>query len=81
LLADGLEDAFLGYIQRCGQIPVAIYDQDKVIEILVDRDGMEEYEAREFLDFNLAGGWLGEGTPGLLVRCNLEDLRGLCEEQ
>ena len=28
LLADGLDAAFLGIINRCGQKPVAIYDRE-----------------------------------------------------
>jgi hypothetical protein len=34
-----------------------------MVAILVERDGMDEDEADEFLDFNCLGGYLGEHTP------------------
>jgi len=35
LLADGFESAFLGMAQRCGREPLAVYDIEKCIEILM----------------------------------------------
>lgn len=61
--ADGLDDAILGVARRCGQPDLIAYDVDKVIEILVTRDGMSHEEAVEFFDFNIEGAWLGEATP------------------
>ena len=42
LLADGFEDAFIGYVERCSQPPIAIYDREKAIDVLVA--SMEEFE-------------------------------------
>ncbi len=64
LLADGFEDALIGYVTRFGfTTPVALYDQDKCIEILMERDGMTYEGAVEFFEFNTLGAWVGEGTP------------------
>ena len=63
LLADGFEDAFLGICQVYGRPPLATYDRDKCIEVLVKRDGMTDEEAVEFFDFNVVGAWVGENTP------------------
>jgi len=63
LLADGLEDAFVGIGSAFNAAPVAIYNRDKVIEILMARDGMTIDEAYEFFDFNIAGAYVGESTP------------------
>ena len=63
VLADGLEDAFVGIGRTFNSIPVAIYNTDKVIEILMTRDGMTIDEAYEFFDFNIAGAYVGESTP------------------
>jgi len=63
LLADGLEDAFIGIGSAFNAAPVAIYNRDKVIEILMARDGMTIDEAYEFFDFNIAGAYVGESTP------------------
>ena len=63
LTADGLDDAVLGIGYRCSKEPLLVYSVDKVIEILVRRDGMTPDEAREFFEFNIGGAWMGEGTP------------------
>ena len=62
LLADGFEDALVGFGYQFNY-PVAVYNKDKCIEILMDRDGMDVMEAIEFFDFNVSGAWVGESTP------------------
>tara|TARA_R110000751_G_scaffold76176_2_gene153322 strand:+ start:1776 stop:2054 length:279 start_codon:yes stop_codon:yes gene_type:complete len=62
LLADGLEDAFLGV--SCGFGPSkAIYDWDKCVEVFMNRDGMTYEEAVEWIDYNVTGAYFGEQTP------------------
>jgi hypothetical protein len=65
LLADGFEKAFVGMtVWSSGRHgAIAVYDYDKCVRILMRRDGMNEFEAMEFMDFNVAGGWVGEWTP------------------
>lgn len=63
LLADGFEDAFLGVSEVFGRPPLATYDRDKCIDILIQRDGMTYEEAEEYFDFNVTGAWVGENTP------------------
>jgi hypothetical protein len=63
LLADGFEDALLGFVDGACRMPVACYDYRKCVEILVTRDGMDEEEAAEYLDFNAVGAYMGPGTP------------------
>lgn len=63
LLADGFEDAFIGFAERCGAGPVAVYDYANAVKVLVDRDGMSEEEAEEYLQFNVLGAYVGEQTP------------------
>ena len=64
---DGFEDAFVGVVERIGMdIPVACYDFDKCIEILMKRDGMSSEDAREYFWHNVAGSWVGERTPFFL---------------
>lgn len=64
LLADGFRDALIGWAKRPGDTDdIAIYDYDKCIRILMDRDGMEYSEAVEFMDFNVEGAWMGPDTP------------------
>jgi hypothetical protein len=63
LLADGFEEAIIGVAERCSKPPLVVYDADKCIEILMQRDGMEHDEAEEFFQFNTLGAWMGENTP------------------
>lgn len=60
---DGLDEALLGVGFRFGVEPVALYDSEKCIEVLMKRDGMTREEADDFFGFNIAGAWLGQGTP------------------
>ena len=46
-------------------VSVLVYDAEKIREILM-RDGMDAEEAREFIEFNIEGGYLGIETPVLV---------------
>ena len=61
LLADGFEDAFMG-VENYTPLK-ALYDACKCINILMERDGMDEGEALEFFEFNVAGAYVGKHTP------------------
>lgn len=63
----GWEDAFIGYVERCGQLPTACYDKAKIIEIAVS-DGMTEEQALEHFEFNINGASVGEFTPFYLTK-------------
>lgn len=68
LFADGFEEAIVGMAERCGQPALVVYDIDIIIDILKNRDGMDETEATEFFNFNIIGAWMGEHTPLFLSR-------------
>jgi hypothetical protein len=63
LLCDGFDEAFLGLSQRINEPLLAVYSYDKMIDVLVKRDGMEHEDAIDYLDFNVLGAWVGEQTP------------------
>jgi hypothetical protein len=66
---DGLDEAIIGpaFIWRDQtQVQVLVYDAEAIREILMDRDGMEPDEAREFIEYNIEGGYLGVYTPILV---------------
>ena len=80
MLFDGFEKAFLGILRRCGQsIPIAIYDYGRCMDILMERDGMEEDEAVEWIEHNSIGAWVGDGTPAMLFRCSMKELGEECQ--
>ena len=64
LLADGLENAFMG-IGRQFHYPIAIYSYKKTIKTLM-RSGMDREEAIEYFDYNIAGSFVGDQTPVFL---------------
>ena len=59
LLADGLEDAIVGYDTK-GRV---IYSVGNIIDILVERDGMSYEDASEYFSFNIECAYIGEHTP------------------
>jgi len=66
LKADGLDDAILGQttVTREGEeVHVLAYSFEKILAVLMERDGMSREEATEFFDFNIACAWVGNGTP------------------
>jgi len=75
LIADGLDAAFLGIGRRCGQPDLAVYSIPKAIAILMDRDGMRDEDAREYLEFNTIGAWVGVLTPVWVEAMTLDEAR------
>jgi hypothetical protein len=70
LKLDGYDEALLGEAEiwqqvekGCELIGVLIYSGPKIIGILMTRDGMTELDAHEFLNFNIAGAYVGPDTP------------------
>jgi hypothetical protein len=55
--------AILGVAERIGMSPIVAYDTAKIIDILCERDGMEDDEAADFFEFNIAGAYVGDRTP------------------
>jgi hypothetical protein len=52
----------LGHVYQFNR-KIAVYNYDACIQILMDRDGMSEEDAVEFMDFNVLQAWIGPYTP------------------
>jgi|HubBroStandDraft_5_1064220.scaffolds.fasta_scaffold114150_2 hypothetical protein len=63
LLAAGFEDAIVGVAERCSQPPLVVYDVQRCLKILMERDGMDAEGALECFEYNVLGAWLGDNTP------------------
>ena len=50
---------------------VLVYDAEAIRATLMTRDGMDAEEAREYIEFNIEGAYMGPDTPILVW---LEDL-------
>ncbi len=61
LFADGFDDAIVGV--ELYDKPRVVYDQNKMIDILMAEHKMTDVEAQEFFDFNIAGSYVGQQTP------------------
>lgn len=70
LKIDGHDDAIVG--QACVWVrgkdgmsreDVLIYSGQEILEMLVGRDGMDWDEAREYIEFNIEGAYMGPDMP------------------
>ena len=57
----GMDDAIMGYGERCGLEPVLLYDYNKMIAILAE--DMSHADAVEWVDYNILDSYWGEDTP------------------
>jgi hypothetical protein len=68
LKIDGHDDAILGPAciwRGSSRVDVLVYDAELIRESLM-RDGMTSEDAREFIEFNIEGAYVGEDTPVLV---------------
>ena len=69
LKIDGHDDAILGPALIWGngeRISVLVYDAEAIRNTLMERDNMEADEAREYIEFNIEGAYMGPDTPILV---------------
>lgn len=64
MFAEGLDDAVIG-ITRDIQTSAyrVVYDINRVVNILMNEQGMTHDEAVEHIEFNIAGAYMGPMTP------------------
>ena len=68
LRIDGFDEACIGWTDTWSgnNRPIRlVYDAVKIIQILMQQ-GMDESEALEYFDFNIAGAYLGSNTPVII---------------
>ena len=69
LKIDGHDNAIIGpaMIWRNNtMVSVLVYDAEVIRNTLVTRDAMAFDDAREYIEFNIEGAYVGEGTPVLV---------------
>jgi len=62
IMYDGFDEALVGMIARCGTEPIALYDREKCLKLLVDKGSTYE-EALDYFCYNIEGCWAGPHTP------------------
>ena len=77
-----MEDAIVGVCHHDWRTeqPLVVMDQNKIIDILMERDGMSYEEAQEFFDYNIAGAHMGPGTPLFVEPMTKEELDDYADE-
>ena len=60
IILDGLDEAILGITDEFGNGRRILYSKDKIMNILMERDGMTSSESEEFFDYNILGLYAGE---------------------
>lgn len=79
-LLDGMHHAFVGCACRIGlDIPVAVYDYDKISKILVS-GGINADDVDEYIEFNILGAWVGDGTPIILRKMSISEFGDMCAD-
>ena len=73
LLANGFEKALIG-VGRQFNKDLAIYDYDKCVRILMKREGWDEEEAIEWMEYNVVGAYVGELTPVFVTIGEMPDV-------
>ena len=67
LLMDGFDEALIGFSQRLNEPLLAVYNWQRMVQILKNRDKMSYDEAVEYIDYNCIGAWIGEQTPIIVM--------------
>ena len=81
LKIDGHDDAIIGPAMIWGvdkkgggiRISVLVYDAEAIRTTLMERDNMDSEEAREYIEFNIEGAYMGPDTPILVWPDDLWD--------
>ena len=75
---DGFDNAIIGVGERNNTDSMIVYDYNKMVKILVTRDDMSYEEAEEYIDFNIVGAWIGDTTPIIVTKKNIEEIEEEC---
>lgn len=73
ILWDGFDDCILGVGLRCCSEDCVVYDGSKMIQVLMNRDGMTYEEAYEYMDYNIIGAYVGKTTPVIVYPIGEEE--------
>jgi hypothetical protein len=68
IILTDLDEAIIGVVESFGGGSRILYDKNKILDLLMERDGMTHSESEEYYDFNIIGGYFGEMNPVFLDR-------------
>lgn len=63
------DDAIIGLSEpRGNQVPLVVYDGQRIVELLQERENMDQTEAQEYYEYHISGVWMGAQTPLFVER-------------
>lgn len=74
MLADGFHRGFIGLTHEWTGRIRAVYDYERCVRVLMKRDGMSDDDAREYMEFNVVGSYVGEATPLFVRRLKIAEI-------
>ncbi len=64
IIFDGLDESIIGWAYDWhSQNYVVVYDYNKMVRKMMDQNRWTYEDARDYVDFNIVGAYLGEQTP------------------
>jgi hypothetical protein len=63
------------------RVDTLIYDGDILVEILMGDSHLSYDEALEYISFNIEGAYVGETTPIITWRCDMEKVDEIANEE
>ena len=75
---DGFDSAVIGVGERNNTDSMIVYDYNKMVNVLMTRDGMTYEEAEEYIDFNIVGAWIGDTTPIIVNKKSMRQIEEEC---
>ena len=73
--ADGFDDCILGWAECAGKEISLVYNRDKVLETLCKDHNMDISDAAEYYEYNIAGAYVGPGSPIFYSPIDFESLK------
>ena len=80
VLPNNFGKAFVGYVECFGGNLLAVYSKDAILSVLQNKDKMSYEDALEYFNYNIAGSWVGNGTPLYLERCSMDAFMDIVEQ-
>tara|TARA_R100000353_G_scaffold7127_2_gene9058 strand:+ start:725 stop:964 length:240 start_codon:yes stop_codon:yes gene_type:complete len=75
---NGFDSAVIGVGERNNTDSMIVYDYNKMVNVLMTRDGMTYEEAGEYIDFNIVGSWIGDTTPIIVNKKSMKQIEEEC---
>jgi hypothetical protein len=63
VVLEGFDNAIIGVAHQYGQPPVALYDIEKIVKIIMKEESCTKEEAEEFVHYNIVNAHFSDSNP------------------